>query len=141
MRPSTFEAFAVEQLASHKAVAAARALRDLGEQRYPYGVAVRLQDGAEYRWQICAESAPGDSYARPETRVDGDPAPAIPAPKPAAGGPYGLADADEFLAHVLTAAQSPEFGRIRRRDGGLTIRCHSGASLYLRALPVPTGKR
>jgi hypothetical protein len=146
VRPDRFQAFALEQLAAHQAVKGARALRDLGESRYPYGVAVRLQDGSEYRWQITAESAPGDSYASPETASEGDPAPGIPAPGPATAagagkGPYGLADADGFLAHVITAARSRELHRVRRHDNGLVIACHSGSKLYLRRLPDPSTTR
>lgn len=98
---------------------------------------LRRAAGPEFRWQITAESAPGDVYSRPETTAEGDPAPGVQAPAPA--GPYGLADADTLLAHVLTAARSPEVRTVQRRDGGLTVRCHSGASIYLRTLPVPAG--
>lgn len=148
MRPATFEDFAIGALAQHKTIAGARPLRDIGEQRYPYGVAIRLQDGSEYRWQITAESAPGDNYATPEQPAEGDPAPGTPAPAPNAGkgkgtaaGPFGLADADTLLAHILTHAGNRQIRELRRHGSGLTIRCHSKATIYLRALPVPAAAR
>ena len=140
MRPDTFQDFAVDALAAHGTIAGARTLAAIGESKYPYGLAIRLQGGAEYRWQITAESAPGDSYATPEQPVDGDPAPAAPAPAGPASGPFGLADADELLAHVLTHAHSRQILSVRRHPAGLTIRCHSKATIYLRALPVPAGR-
>lgn len=150
MRPDRFEALTVELLAAHPAVEAAAPLRDAGDTRHPYGVAIRLAAGGEFRWQIMGESAPGDDYAQPETRTEGDPVPGVQAPQPS--GPYGLADADTLLAHVLTVAARPtetapartaELRTVQRRNGGLTIRCYSGATLYVRALPVAaiTGRR
>jgi hypothetical protein len=141
MRPARFETLAVDLLTAHPAVEAAAPLRDAGDARYPYGIALRLAAGTEFRWQVMAASAAGDSYARPETPVEGDPAPGVQAPEPP--GPYSLADADSLLAHVLTAPRDSgsEFVSVQRRTGGLTITCHSGAMLYVRALPVPVGSR
>lgn len=136
MRPARFEAFALDLLAGHPAVETAVPLRDAGDTAHPYGLVIRLAAGPQFRWQITAESAPGDSYTRPETPGEGQPAPGVQAPAPA--GPYGLADADTLLAHVLTAARSPELRTVQRRNGGLTIRCHTGATVYVRAL-VPPG--
>ncbi|MBM9510062.1 hypothetical protein [Actinacidiphila acididurans] len=135
MRPDRFQAFVLEQLGAHPAVAQAAPLAETGETRYPYGVAVKLTAGGEFRWQITAESAPGDRYSEPEQPVEGDPAPGVQAP--AVSGPYGLADADAFMAHVLTAGRSAELRAVQRRDGGLTVTCHNRARLYLRALPIP----
>lgn len=150
MRPDRFEKFTVKQLAAHPAVGAAAPLRDQpgpNGARYPYGVAVRWAAGGEHRWQITAESAPGDRYDRPEEPGKGDPAPAVDEPDPA--GPVSDRDAEQLLAHILAAAGSPEFADVdcwSRRPGalpgrrGLTVRCHTGARLYLRA-PGATGAR
>lgn len=142
MRPGTFQDFALTTLTSHATVTGARPLPDVGETRYPYGLAIRVHDGTEYRWQITAESAPGDKYSETEQPGDGEPATLADAPAgPAGGGPFGLADADELLAHVLTHAKNRQIRTVRRRDGGLTIRCHTGATIYLRALDVPATAR
>lgn len=139
MRPDRFQAFVLEQLGAHPAVAQAAPLQETGESRYPYGVAVKLTAGGEFRWQITAESAPGDRYSEPEQPVEGDPAPGVEAPK--AAGPYGLADADAFMAHVLAAAGCREFRTVQRRDGSLAITCQNRARLYLRSIPVPAPAR
>lgn len=144
MRPDRFETFAVEQLAAHPAVERAAALRDAGDTTHPFGVAVQLVGGGEWRWQITSQSAPGEAYGSPEAPVEGDPAPGVAAPE--VTGQWGPADADTLLAAAITGARSPELAAVRRwaprdDDGkgpyGLTVDCHNGAVLYLRALPVP----
>jgi hypothetical protein len=144
VRPARFEVFALEQLATHPAVARAAALRDIGDTAHPYGVGVQLAGGGEFRWQITAQSAPGESYARPEAPVEGDPAPVVAAPKPAGG--WAPADGEALLAHVVTAAGCREVAEVVRwslRDGagagtfGVTVRCYNGAVLYARPVRAP----
>jgi hypothetical protein len=143
MRPARFEAFAVEHLAASPLVARTAPLRDAGDTRHPYGLAVRWGVGGEHRWQILGESAPGDNYANPEQTREGDPTPGVQPPELV--GPITDADAETLLAHILTGPRSPELAAITRwshQDGaapgyyGLTIRCHTGARLYLRPLDV-----
>jgi hypothetical protein len=132
VRPDLFETWAVGLLAAHPAVEAAAALRDAGDTRHPYGMAIRLAAGQQFRWQITATS--GETYEPAQCAVD--PKPPVPA------SPYSLEDADALLAYVLTAAGSPDLGSVLAREGGLTIRCADGVTLYLRALlPHPTGRR
>lgn len=141
MRPARFEAFALEHLAASPLVARTALLRDVGDTRHPYGVAVQWAAGGEHRWQITGESAPGDSYSSPEQIGEGHPAPGVQPPELV--GPIGDADAEALLAHILTGPRSPELATVKRwshLDGavpdhyGLTIRCHTGAHLYLHAL-------
>lgn len=139
MRPDRFETYAVKHLAEHPAVARAAALRDAGDTTHPYGVAVQLTGGAEFRWQITAQSAPGEAYDRPEVPVEGDPAPGVAGPE--VDGQWGPAKAERLLAHAVTAPGCREFAAVKRwslRDGaapdsfGVTVHCHNGAVLFLR---------
>lgn len=144
MRPERFETFVVKHLAEHPAVARAAALRDAGDTTHPYGVALQLTTGAEFRWQITAQSAPGEAYDRPEVPVEGDPAPGVAAPE--SPGNWGMAEVETLLAHALTAPGCREFAGVQRwslRDGategsyGVTVHCHNGATLFLRRIPAP----
>ncbi|MFJ2202413.1 hypothetical protein [Streptomyces violaceusniger] len=98
----------------------------------PYGLAVVLE-GNEARWQVTAQSVPGDDFDQPETPVEGDTG---PIEGPWADGPEG------WLAQLLASSGSREIERIEqwslreepdRRDG-LTVFFHNGARIFARSL-------
>lgn len=144
MRPARFQSFAVDTLrqAAHPLVKEVATLSEAGDSKHPFGVAVQLASGGELRWQVIGESAPGDKYDQPEVPVEGESPMALidggdlPAKADKAAG-------EAWLAGLLSSAGSRELATIEqwsRRDDakpghhGLTVRCHSGAKVYVRAL-------
>lgn len=133
MRPMRFEEFAVELARKDPGAGKAMRLKETGESKYPYGLAVLLE-GREARWQIIAQSAAGDDFEQPEQRVEGEPA---DLEGPRAEGPEG------WLAELLARSGSKEITSIEQwslredpndRRNGLTVEFYSGAKIYARAL-------
>ena len=138
MRPQRFQDFAVELASKDPLAGKAVTLKEAGDSTHPFGLAAML-NGAEARFQFIAESAPGDKYSEPETPVEGDPV--APLEGPAAGS--GKAGAEAWLGSLLASSGSREIAAIelwsQRPDAkpghhGVTVRCHSGAKVYARAL-------
>lgn len=133
MRPQRFQDFVVRLASDDPATGQAKTLRDAGDTKHPFGLAVQL-GGREVRFQIAVKSAPGDNYDQTETPVEGEP---VTLDGPRAEGPEG------WLAGLLAGSGSREIAGINqwslredlkdRRDG-LTVLCHSGAEVYVRLL-------
>ncbi|MFD8384316.1 hypothetical protein ACFV2X_38340 [Streptomyces sp. NPDC059679] len=130
MRPETFQNFVVDLAKNDPRAGKAATLAEVGDSKRPYGLAVVLE-GREVRWQINARSAERDDFGQPEKPVEGDP---ISFDGPWAEGPEG------WLARLVAGSGSKEIEEIEQWSlreepkDGLTVKCHSGAWLYLRAL-------
>ncbi|MEU1663604.1 hypothetical protein ABZ547_08310 [Streptomyces sparsogenes] len=130
MRPERFQNFLVDLAKNDPQAGTAVTLKEAGDSKHPYGLAVNL-GGREVRWQITIRSAEGDDFDRPEKPVEGD---VVHVDGPWAEGPEG------WLARLVAGSGSNEIADIEQlslreqpRDG-LTVKCHSGALLFVRAL-------
>jgi hypothetical protein len=130
VRPATFQSFVVDLARNDPRAGKAATLAEAGDSKRPYGLAVMLE-GRETRWQINARSAEGDNFDQPERPVGGDP---ISMDGPWVDGPEG------WLAQLLAGSGSREIEAIDQWSlhdepkQGLTVKCHSGAWLFMRAL-------
>ncbi|MGW7688876.1 hypothetical protein ACWGMA_08270 [Streptomyces asiaticus] len=133
MRPMRFEEFAVELASKDPAAGKASTLRDAGDSKRPFGLAVALE-GREARFQFNARSAPGDQYDQPERPDERDP---VSLDGPWAEGPEG------WLARLLAGSGSREIASVEqwslREDAkkghhGVTVHFHDGARIFARAL-------
>lgn len=130
MRPQRFQDFVVRLATEDPGAGQAKTLKDAGDAKRPYGLSV-VYEGREVRWQINARSAERDDFDQPEKPVEGGP---ISLDGPWAEGPEG------WLARLVVGSGSREIEDIEqwslREDpkDGLTVKCYSGAWLYLRAL-------
>lgn len=141
MRPDRFESFLISLAKTGEGARQVSTLRDAGDTKHPYGIAVTLGD-REVRYQITAQSAPGERYEQPEEPVEGEPAPTMGDPVVPAG-PVGPGEAEGWLAAVLAAARSPEVQRVERwsvREGahgghaGVTAHFHNGGRAFVRVM-------
>ncbi|MDX3076685.1 hypothetical protein [Streptomyces sp. MI02-7b] len=144
MRPDRFETFAIDTVrqAGHPLVSKVLTLKEAGEGRQPYGLEVQFTTGTALRWQIIAESAPGDKYDQPEVPVEGE-APMAPLGEVDLAAKPDRVSGEAWLAHLLSAAGSKELASIeewsKREETkaghhGMTLRFHSGAKVYVRAV-------
>lgn len=132
MRPNRFQAFATEVLKRTPGAVKVQSLKEAGDTKHPYGVAVTTSDG-EARWQIVGQLADGERHEHKEAPVSGE---------PAAWTDAGPGENPEgWLAAAIGRAESPEIARIDRwsvREGhdreGLTVFFHSGARAFVRKL-------
>ena len=133
VRPTRFQDFALQLAQNNPQAGTAVTLKDAGDNKHPYGLAVKLE-GREARFQFIAQSADGDRYDQPERPVEGDVA---DLDGPRADGPEG------WLAGLLAASGSREIERIEQwslredpaeRRNGLTVFFYSGARMFARAL-------
>lgn len=130
MRPDRFQNLLVNLARNDPKAGKAATLAEAGDSKRPYGLAVVL-DGREVRWQINARSAERDDFDQPETPVEGGP---ISMDGPWAKGPEG------WLAQMVAGSGSKEIEDIEQwslRENpkdGLTVKCYSGAWLFVRAL-------
>lgn len=130
MRPQRFQDFVVRLASEDPSAGQAKTLADAGDTKRPYGLAVVLE-GREVRWQINARSAERDDFDQPEKPVEAVP---ISLDGPWAEGPEG------WLARLVAGSGSKEIEDIEqwslREDpkDGLTVKCYSGAWLFMRAL-------
>jgi len=133
MRPARFQDYLLD-LANKQPHTTARPLTEAGETRYPYGAAIRTPRG-EARWQIIGQLAPGERHNTPDTPVHAKPPALVDDPGPDASP-------EAWLAALIAQAGCTEYEQIERwstrPDGagqaGITIHCHNGARLYIRAL-------
>ncbi|WFB09390.1 hypothetical protein LRS74_21845 [Streptomyces sp. LX-29] len=140
MRPSRFEEHALDLVKNAAGVSGVSRLREAGDDKHPFGLAM-THAGGEARWQFIAESSPGDDYSETEAPVEGEPM--APVPVPEVGARLGPVEAEAWFAALLASGGSREIssieqwsGRANPRPGhhGLTVRCHSGARIYVRVL-------
>jgi hypothetical protein len=133
VRPTRFQDFALQLAQNDPQSGTAATLKDAGDSKHPYGLAVKLE-GREARFQFIAYSVPGDNYDAPETPVEGDP---VPLDERRADGPEG------WLADLLAGSGSREICGIKQwslrenpadRRNGLTVEFHDGSKIYARAL-------
>ncbi|MEU7240288.1 hypothetical protein [Streptomyces sparsogenes] len=130
MRPERFQNFLVGLAKNDPQAGTAVTLKEAGDSKHPYGLAVNL-GGREVRWQITIRSAEGDDFDRPEKPVEGD---VVHVDGPWAEGPEG------WLARLVAGSGSNEIADIEQWSlceppkDGLTVKCHSGAWLFVRAL-------
>lgn len=132
MRPERFQDFAIDVLKNTAGAVQVRSLKDAGDGKYPFGVAVSTGDG-EARWQIMGQLADGERHDHQERPVEGAPAAWVDAEP--AGNPEG------WLAAAIGKAESPEIARIDRwsvRNGddrqGMTVFFHNGARAFVRKI-------
>lgn len=132
MRPERFQNFTIDALKNTPEAVQVRSLKEAGDGKHPFGVAVSTRDG-EARWQIMGQLADGERHDHQERPVEG--APAAWADAEPASDPEG------WLAAAIGRGESPEIARIDRwsvRDGdsrqGMTIFFHSGARAFLRKI-------
>ncbi|MFI0822244.1 hypothetical protein ACH4TX_42275 [Streptomyces sp. NPDC021098] len=130
MRPKTLQDFLVDLAKNDPRAGKAATLAEAGDSKRPYGLAVMLE-GRETRWQINARSAERDDFDQPEHPVEGGP---ISMDGPWADGAEG------WLAQLIAGSGSKQIEDIEQWSlraepkQGLTVKCYSGAWLYLRAL-------
>ena len=133
MRPTRFEEFAVSLAKQDPTAGQASSLKEAGDSKTPFGLAVALS-GRTARFQFIAQSAEGDRYEQPERPVEGD---VTPLEGPWAEGPEG------WLAQLLAGSGSLEIAGIEQwslrpepadRRNGLTVHFHDGARIFARAL-------
>lgn len=130
MRPERFQNLLVDLAKNDPQAGTAVTLKEAGDSKHPYGLAVKLE-GREVRWQITIRSAEGDDFDKPETPVKGD---VVHLDGPWAEGPEG------WLARLVAGSGSDEIAGIdqwslrEQPKDGLTVKCHSGAWLFVRAL-------
>ncbi|MDX3232976.1 hypothetical protein [Streptomyces sp. ME19-01-6] len=130
MRPDRFQNFVRDLAKNDPRAGKAATLAEAGDTKRPFGLAVALE-GREVRWQITIRSAEGDNFDRPEKPVEVEPV--------TMDGPW--ADGSEgWLARLLVGSGSKEIDTIdqwslrEEPKDGLTVKCHSGAWLFVRAL-------
>ncbi|CAM5502937.1 MULTISPECIES: hypothetical protein [Streptomyces] len=133
MRPARFQDFALQLAQTDPNAGAAATLKDAGDKKHPYGLAVKL-GGRDARFQFIAYSVPGDNFDVPETVVEGD---LVPLDERRAEGPEG------WLMGLLADSGSREIATIEQwslredpadRRNGLTVEFHDGSKIYARAL-------
>ena len=130
VRPDRFQNFVVDLARNDPRAGKAATLAEAGDSKRLYGLAVVLE-GRETRWQINIRSAEGDNFDQPERPVEGDPV--------SLDGPWAEG-AEGWLAQLLASSGSKEIEDIdqwslrEEPKNGLTVKCYSGAWLFLRAL-------
>lgn len=133
MRPIRFQDFTLQLAQTDPKTGTAVTLKDAGDTKHPYGLAVKL-NGRDARFQFIAQSADGDRFDQPERPVEGELA---NLEGPRADGPEG------WLAEILAGSGSKEIERIEQwslredpadRRNGLTVFFYSGARIFARAL-------
>ncbi|OPC82567.1 hypothetical protein B4N89_17930 [Embleya scabrispora] len=141
MRPKRFEPWLAELLRQSGAVTDVAVRTEAGEQRAPrpgpYGVSLRLRNGATIELGITAESAPGDQYVQTETEVRGEPPARVESVPAIDGAKVKVADVEEWLAALAVNSGSPELRKVSTRYSqedppgaipyGVELRWHSGA--------------
>ncbi|MEU6340259.1 hypothetical protein ABZ883_04820 [Streptomyces sp. NPDC046977] len=143
MRPTRFETFAIDTVrqAGHPLVSKVLTLKEAGGNQ-PFGLEVAFTTGTALRWQVIGESAPGDKYDQAEVPVEGE-APIAPLVGADLAGRPDRASGEAWLAQLLSAAGSRELASVKEwskreeaKEGhhGLTLRFHSGAKVYVRAV-------
>ncbi|MFE3198945.1 hypothetical protein [Embleya sp. NPDC059237] len=138
-----FEPWLAELLRQSGAVTDVAVRTEAGEQKAPrpgpYGVSLRLRNGATVDLGITAESAAGDQYAQPETEVRGEPPTRLESVPAIDGAKVRVADIEEWLAALVVNSGSPELRKVSTRYSqedppgaipfGLELRWHSGAKI------------
>lgn len=130
MRPDRFQDFVLQLAQADPRAGKAATLKDAGDAKRSYGLAV-MYEGREVRWQINARSAERDNFDQPEKPVEVAPV--------VLDGPWAEG-AEGWLAQLLAGSGSKEIEDIEqwslreKPKDGLTVKCYSGAWLYLRAL-------
>lgn len=130
MRPDRLQTFVLQLARNDPRAGKAATLAEAGDSKRPYGLAV-MYEGREVRWQINARSAERDNFDQPEKPVEVAP---VTLDGPWADGPEG------WLAQLLAGSGSTEIEDIEQwslraeAKQGLTVKCYSGAWLYMRAL-------
>ncbi|MFF2845910.1 hypothetical protein ACFVT5_06230 [Streptomyces sp. NPDC058001] len=133
MRPDVFRDYLIDVAKNAPGVQRVQPLQEVGEERYPYGVAVTAA-GRETRWQITGQLADGEKSENPAADIEGQPAAFTP-------GDPGTPDA--WLAGVIGAAESPQIAKLdvwsqreaNRADHiGCTVFFHNTARAFVRKI-------
>ncbi|AXG78746.1 hypothetical protein [Streptomyces paludis] len=137
MRPPRFQDFVLDLVKNTPGVTRVQSLSEAGDTTHPFGLAIAAA-GDEVRWQIIGQLATGEKHDGPDTPVNSEPVPALPAE---AGEP-DPSDHEGWLYAVLVRAGSSEIAGIARwstRDDagkarGLTLDFHNGARAFVRRI-------
>lgn len=140
LRPDRFQALLTAAATTVPGVTGAKTLAETGETTYPYGVALDIGSSRPSRWQIAAQSAPGDRYEQAEPEpVLGEP---IPKPEVGPAGRNAATVAKALVAAVLQA----DPGEISRYElyaerepapaigSGATLHFYDGSRIFLNAI-------
>jgi hypothetical protein len=138
MRPARFQEFALDVVKNAPGAGEALTLKEAGESKYPYGLAVHL-NGSQIKFQFVAQSAPGDRYEGEERVVEGEPPEPVGVSLPQ--GRVTPEAAEGWLTSVFASARCTELERVERWSTrpsggapGLTAHFHSGARMFVRVL-------
>ncbi|MCX2970581.1 MULTISPECIES: hypothetical protein [Streptomyces] len=136
MRPQRFESLALDLAKNDPKVGAATTLKDAGESRYPYGLAVTA-DGRDMRFQFIAQSRDGDKFDEPERVTEAQ------QPFNTDAVPTGGLPEERFLADLVARSGSRELvdiviwsPRKTNREGnhGVTFFFADTARIYARVI-------
>ncbi|GAA4680118.1 hypothetical protein GCM10023347_38550 [Streptomyces chumphonensis] len=124
MRPQRFEALVLDLAKNDPRVGTVTTLKEAGDDRYPYGLAVRV-DGREMRFQFIAQSRDGDKFTEPERVTEAE------QPFDVDRVPAGGLPEERFIAELVARSGSRELvdvviwsSRPDNRDG------NEGASFF-----------
>ncbi|MYS87900.1 hypothetical protein [Embleya scabrispora] len=138
-----FEPWLAELLKQSGAVTDVAVRTEAEEQQTPrpgpYGVSLRLRNGATVDLGITAESAPGDRYSEPEQIIEGPPPARIESVPAIDGAKVKVSDIEAWLGALTVNSGSSELRTLSTRYSqeepigtipyGLELRWHSGAKI------------
>ncbi|WP_331731114.1 hypothetical protein OHV05_38215 (plasmid) [Kitasatospora sp. NBC_00070] len=143
MRPTRFQTLLVDVAAGLPGVQRAAALADVGHTAHPLGVALQLATGAQLWWQITAVSTPGDVYGNAEGQPVTGAALAARQMPDLTVVPVRTVAVEQALAAGIAAAGCEEIAAVEPYsegttvsaiEYGLTVRFHSGATVFVNGL-------